>query len=86
MSKINSILYRFHKSFYEGENVDDGVDDGGNTETPPTPEKKEEKKPETPQSFTQEQVNRFLADERRKLQKLMKKLFHNLKHFVKMLH
>jgi hypothetical protein len=67
--------YRQFKNYYEGETTtptttitDDGDDDGGETATPtPTPIEKKEEKP--PQQFTQEQVNKFLAEERRKLQK-----------------
>ncbi len=64
-------MYRLYKFYGEGETTDD---DGGHDDPPVVDdkkpdEKKDEKKLDQTVQFTQEQVNRFLADERRKLQK-----------------
>jgi hypothetical protein len=77
MKNSNMILYRLYK-FY-GEGTETTVDDDEHETPPPLPEKKpdEKKKEETPQ-FTQEQVNRFLADERRKAQKANQKTIDDL--------
>ncbi len=66
--------YRNYKQYFEGETVatDDGDDDLGhvdNTDVNKNENKNLDKKPDQPQQFTQDQVNKFLAEERRKLQK-----------------
>ncbi len=75
------IKYRGFKNYYEGENEGDGNDDG-NQDDPATAATEAAKKAEDAkkladqnkgQQFTQEQVNRFLADERRKAQKINEK-------------
>ena len=70
--------YRLNKNYYEGETVstDDGDDDIGHIDNNADinkdnngQNKNQDKKPEQQQQFTQDQVNKFLAEERRKLQK-----------------
>jgi hypothetical protein len=69
-----TMQYRLNKNYYEGETVstvtDDGDDDHVDSLEPNKDQNKNEgKKPEQPQQFSQDQVNKFLAEERRKLQK-----------------
>lgn len=61
-----SLKYRLNKFYGEGENVDD-VDDP--PVDPPVDKKDDKKSDDVKPQFTQDQVNRFLADERRKAQK-----------------
>ncbi len=62
--------YRLYKFYGEGEVVDDNVDDDPIVvDKKPDEKKPDEKKLDDTLKFTQEQLNRFVADERRKLQK-----------------
>lgn len=65
---IQKKYFRLYKNYFEGEVAT--TDEGTGDEIPPEPTA--EKKGETA-TFTQDQVNRFLADERRKLQKANEK-------------